>query len=82
MFRRLKDVHNKYKVELVVVSSTVDGGNDNCFHGVKPQFNSVYLYSPFSQIINLLYNLFTDIPVPKPHIGSGKTPKQPVTVKK
>jgi len=30
----------------------------------------------------VLYNLYTDIPVPKPHIGSGKTPKQPFTGKK
>jgi len=46
------------------------------------QFNSVYLYSPFSQIINLaqsaLQSVHIDIPVPKPHIGSGKTPKQPL----
>jgi len=39
MFRRLWDVHNKYKAELVVISSMVDGGNDNCFHGVQPQIS-------------------------------------------
>jgi len=33
----LWDVLNKYKAELVVISSIVDGGNDSCFHGVKPQ---------------------------------------------
>jgi len=37
MFRRLWDVLNKYKAELVVISSVVDEGNDNCFHGVKPR---------------------------------------------
>jgi len=37
MFRRLWDVHNKYKAKLVVSSSVVDEGNDNCFHGDKPQ---------------------------------------------
>jgi len=43
------------------------------------QFNSVYLYSPISQITNLsrsaLQSVHIDIRVPKPHIGSGKTPK-------
>jgi len=43
------------------------------------QFNSVYLYGPISQITNLsrsaLQSVHIDIPVPKPHIGSGKTPK-------
>jgi len=47
------------------------------------QFNSVYLYSPFSQIRNwpqsALQSVHIDIPVPKPHIGSEKTPKQPFT---
>jgi len=37
MFRRLRDVLNKYKAELVVISSVVDGGNDNGFHGIKTQ---------------------------------------------
>jgi len=37
MFRRLWDVLNKYKAELVVSSSVVDEGVDNRFHGVKPQ---------------------------------------------
>jgi len=37
MFRRLWDVLNKYEAELVVISSVVDGGNDNRFHGAKPQ---------------------------------------------
>jgi len=44
------------------------------------------LYSPFSQITNLpqraLQSVHIDIPVPGPHIGSGKTPKQPFTGKK
>jgi len=31
------DVCIKYKTEIVVISSVVDGGNDNCFHGVQPQ---------------------------------------------
>jgi len=43
------------------------------------QFNSVYLYSPISQITNLsrsgLQSVHIDIPAPKPHIGPGKTPK-------
>jgi len=30
----------------------------------------------------VLYNLHIDIPAPKPHIGSGKSPKQPFTGKK
>jgi len=38
------------------------------------QFNSVYLYSPFSQITNLsqsaLQSVRIDIPVPEPHVGS------------
>jgi len=42
-------------------------------------FNSVYLHRPFSQITNLsqrvLQSVHIDIPVPEPHIGSGKTPK-------
>jgi len=37
MFRRLWDVLNKYKAELVVSSSVADEGDDNCFHGEKPQ---------------------------------------------
>jgi len=52
----------------------------------ETQFNRVYLYSPFSQITNLsqssLQSVHIDIPVPKPHIGSGKTPKQPFTGEK
>jgi len=36
MFRGLWEVL-KYKSEPVVSSSVVDGGNDNCFHGDKPQ---------------------------------------------
>jgi len=43
------------------------------------------LYSPFSQITNLsqsaLQSVHIDIPVPEPHIGSGKTPKYPFTGK-
>jgi len=35
MFRRVWDVLNKYEAELVVSSSVVDEGNDNCFHGVN-----------------------------------------------
>jgi len=35
MFRRLWDVHNKYKAELVVSSSVADGGNNNLFHRAK-----------------------------------------------
>jgi len=31
----LWDFHNKYKAEIVVISSMVDDGNDNCFHGLK-----------------------------------------------
>jgi len=50
------------------------------------QSNSIYLYSPFSQITNLsqsaLQSVHIDIPVPEPHIGSGTTPKQPFTGKK
>jgi len=46
---------------------------------LKKKFNSVYLYSLISQITNLsqsaLQSVHIDIPVPKPHIGSGKTPK-------
>jgi len=36
------------------------------------------LYSPISQIcLKEFYNLYTyDIPVPGPHIGSGKTPNK------
>jgi len=36
------------------------------------------MYSPFSQITNLPQSALqsVDIPVPEPHIGSGKTPKQ------
>jgi len=43
------------------------------------QFNSVYLYRPFSQITNLSQSasqsVHIDIPVPKPDIGLRKTPK-------
>jgi len=50
------------------------------------QFNPVYLYSPISHITNLSQSAFQsehiDIPVPKPHIGAGKTPKQPFTGEK
>jgi len=35
MFRRLWDVLNKCRAELVVISSMPDEGNYNCFHGVK-----------------------------------------------
>jgi len=35
MFRRWWDVLDKYKAELVVNSSVVDGGNANCLHGAK-----------------------------------------------
>jgi len=35
MFRRLWDVHNKYKAELVVSYSLVDEGNDNGLYGDK-----------------------------------------------
>jgi len=37
MFQSLWDVLNKYEDELVVGSSVVDEGNDNCFHGEKPR---------------------------------------------
>jgi len=37
MFRHLWDVHDKYKAELLVISSVVDEGNDNGFQGVKKQ---------------------------------------------
>jgi len=44
------------------------------------------LYCPLSQITNLsqsaLQSVHIDIPVPEPHIGSEKTPKQPFTGKK
>jgi len=36
MFRRVCDVLNKYKAEIMISSSMVDEGDDNCFHGVKP----------------------------------------------
>jgi len=35
MFRRVWDVHNKYKAELVVSYSVVDEGNDNGLYGVS-----------------------------------------------
>jgi len=48
---------------------------------ISIQFNSVYSYSPFSQIRNLplsaLQSVHIDIPDLWPHIGSGETPKQP-----
>jgi len=37
MFRRERDVLNKYEAELVVSSSAVDEGNDNIFYGDEPQ---------------------------------------------
>jgi len=37
MFRHLWDVLNKYEAELVVSSSVVDEGDDDCFHGDKPR---------------------------------------------
>jgi len=50
-----------------------------CSHLIQFDFNSVYLYSPISQITNLsqsaLQSVHIDIPAPKPRIGSGKTPK-------
>jgi len=39
MFRRLWDVLNKYKAELVVSSSMVDEGNDNRFYGAKQKIS-------------------------------------------
>jgi len=36
MFQRLWDVLNKYKAELVVSSSVVDGGKYNRFHEISP----------------------------------------------
>lgn len=36
MILMLLDVH-KYKAQIVVISSVVDEGNDNRFHGVKRQ---------------------------------------------
>jgi len=39
MFRRLWDVLHKYEAELVVISPVVDDGNDNCFHGAKPEIS-------------------------------------------
>jgi len=49
----------------------------NAFAHNSIKFNSVYLYSPFSHITNLsqsaLQSVHIDIPVPEPHIGSGKT---------
>jgi len=37
MFRRVWDVHNKYKAELVVSYSVVDEGDDYGLFGGKPQ---------------------------------------------
>jgi len=37
MTRIVQIVHNKYKAQVVVISSVVDGGKDNGFPGVKPQ---------------------------------------------
>jgi len=37
MFRRVWDVFDKYKAELVVSLSVVEKGNIDCFHVVKPQ---------------------------------------------
>jgi len=37
MFRRFWDVHNKYKAELVVSSSVVDGEKYKVFYGDKPR---------------------------------------------
>jgi len=51
-------------------------------------FNSIQFifYSPFSQITDLpqraLQSVHIDIPVPEPHIGSRKTPKQTFMGKK
>jgi len=36
MFRRLWDVLNKYKAELVVSSSVMNEGNENCLYKVMP----------------------------------------------
>jgi len=39
MLWRVWDFHNKYKAEITIISSVVDDGNDNCFHGDKPRPN-------------------------------------------
>jgi len=53
-----------------------------CVSNNSIQFICIAHFHKLQICLGVLYNLYTDIPVPEPHIGSGKTPKQPFTGEK